>query len=62
MKKVIVWFRQDLRLHDNEALAEAISHGSEIIPVYVFDERVFSGKTRWFGFPRKRVYIGRNIS
>ncbi len=45
-RRVIVWFRQDLRLHDNEALTEALRHAEEIIPVYVFDERVFLGHTR----------------
>ena len=48
-KKVILWFRQDLRLHDNEALRDALLSGSEILPIYVFDERVFNGKTS-FGF------------
>ncbi|MCB0627403.1 MAG: deoxyribodipyrimidine photo-lyase, partial [Saprospiraceae bacterium] len=40
-KRAIVWFRQDLRVHDNEALTEALRHADEVIPVYVFDERVF---------------------
>lgn len=44
-QKAIVWFRNDLRLHDNEALTEALSRANEIIPVFVFDERVFFGKT-----------------
>ncbi|MCF8243974.1 MAG: DASH family cryptochrome [Saprospiraceae bacterium] len=48
----IVWFRQDLRLHDNEALTEALQHCDTIIPIYVFDRRVFHGKTRQFGFPK----------
>ncbi len=47
----IVWFRQDLRLHDNEALFDAIGSAQRILPVYVFDERVFLGNTR-FGFPK----------
>jgi deoxyribodipyrimidine photo-lyase len=51
-KRAIVWFRQDLRLHDNEALIEALKRADEIVPVYVFDERVFNGKTQWFGFPK----------
>ena len=57
MKKhrVIVWFRQDLRLHDNEALTDALKNGEEVIPVYVFDERVFTGQTR-FGFPKTGKY------
>ena len=50
-RRVIVWFRQDLRLHDNEALTEALSHAEEVIPVYVFDPRVLRGQTL-FGFPK----------
>jgi deoxyribodipyrimidine photo-lyase len=37
MSSSILWFRQDLRLHDNEALLEALRNGDEIIPIYVFD-------------------------
>ncbi len=47
----IVWFRSDLRLHDNEALTEAISACDEILPVYIFDDRLFAGKTE-FGFDK----------
>ncbi len=54
-KRAIVWFRQDLRLHDNEALTEALKTADEVVPVYVFDERVFRGKTR-FGFPKTGKY------
>ncbi|MEL7020233.1 MAG: deoxyribodipyrimidine photo-lyase [Bacteroidota bacterium] len=54
--RVILWFRQDLRLHDNEALQDAMRHGKEIIPVYVFDERLFLGKTKQFGFPKTGKY------
>ncbi|MCB0518703.1 MAG: DASH family cryptochrome [Lewinellaceae bacterium] len=60
-RKGIVWFRQDLRLHDNEALVEALRHCEEIIPVYVFDERVFSGETRWFGFKKIGKYRAKFI-
>ena len=51
-KKGIVWFRQDLRLHDNEALTEALQYCKEIIPVYVFDERFFSNKTPLLDLPK----------
>lgn len=37
MIRSILWFRQDLRLHDNEALLEAIRSSDELIPVYIFD-------------------------
>ena len=50
-RRAIVWFRQDLRLHDNEALTTALRMAEEIIPVYIFDERIFRGETR-FGFPK----------
>ncbi|HMQ45920.1 MAG TPA: DASH family cryptochrome [Saprospiraceae bacterium] len=51
-QRAIVWFRQDLRLHDNEALTKALAYADEVVLVYVFDERTFMGKTRWFGFPK----------
>jgi deoxyribodipyrimidine photo-lyase len=35
--KTIVWFRQDLRLHDNPALTRAADQG-EVIPIYIWDE------------------------
>ena len=40
-KVVLVWFRNDLRLHDNEVLTEAIAKSDLIIPVYCFDPRYF---------------------
>lgn len=54
-KRVIVWFRQDLRLHDNEALAHALKSGEEVIPVYIFDDRIFQSETR-FGFPKTGAF------
>ena len=43
-KRAILWFRNDLRLHDNEALSEALKTAEEIYPVYIFDERTFLEK------------------
>lgn len=51
----IVWFRNDLRVHDNEALTKAIANAGTVLPVYIFDERVFKGKTK-FGFAKTDVY------
>src|SRR5574338_88870 len=34
----IVWFRRDLRLHDQPALTAACQECDEIIPLFVFDE------------------------
>jgi deoxyribodipyrimidine photo-lyase len=39
--RVIVWFRNDLRVKDNVTLTKAIQSGKEILPVYCFDPRMF---------------------
>ncbi|PVH26527.1 deoxyribodipyrimidine photo-lyase [Sphingobacterium corticibacter] len=39
---ILVWFRNDLRLHDNEILLEAVQKADVVIPVYCFDPRYFS--------------------
>jgi deoxyribodipyrimidine photo-lyase len=39
--RVIVWFKNDLRLHDHAALFSACQESSEIIPIYCFDPRQF---------------------
>ncbi|MGY0038751.1 deoxyribodipyrimidine photo-lyase [Pedobacter sp. NJ-S-72] len=44
-RKILVWFRNDLRLHDNEMLVEAISKSDSILPVYFFDPRHFENTT-----------------
>lgn len=44
IRRGILWFRNDLRLHDNEALTEIMRSVDEIIPVFVFDDRLFRGK------------------
>lgn len=54
-QRVIVWFRQDLRLHDNESLLHALKSGVEVVPVFIFDERVFKGTTK-FGFKKTGKY------
>ena len=39
--RIIVWFRNDLRVHDHVPLFSAIAKGKEVIPVYCFDPRDF---------------------
>lgn len=34
----LLWFRRDLRLHDNAALAAAIADGRPVVPVFILDE------------------------
>ncbi|MFW0715756.1 DASH family cryptochrome [Pedobacter sp. N23S346] len=41
-KKILVWFRNDLRLHDNEMLVEAIAKSDSILPIYILDPRQFA--------------------
>jgi deoxyribodipyrimidine photo-lyase len=48
MKTSIVWFKTDLRLHDNETLIKAIAQSDQIIPVYCFDDSHFAETS--FGF------------
>ncbi len=47
-KVILVWFRNDLRVQDNEILAEAVNKADIVIPVYFFDPRYF--KTNHHGF------------
>ncbi|MFN5459613.1 MAG: DASH family cryptochrome [Bacteroidota bacterium] len=54
MKTKIFWFRNDLRVHDNEALLKAASSSDELIPLYIFDPRNFE-KNEW-GFSRSGFF------
>ncbi len=51
IKRAIVWFTTDLRLHDNETLVRAIQENDEIIPVYCFDDAFFNETA----FGQKRI-------
>ncbi len=48
--KIILWYRNDLRIHDHEALLKASQKTSEVIPVYIFDPRLF--QEHHLGFPK----------
>lgn len=39
---ILVWFRNDLRSHDNEVLVRALEQGNQMIPVYCFDPRHYA--------------------
>jgi deoxyribodipyrimidine photo-lyase len=49
-KRILIWYRNDLRVHDLPAINEAVEQQGEIVPVYCFDDRNFD-KTS-FGFPK----------
>lgn len=55
----ILWFRNDLRLHDNEALTEACHKCRFLIPVYVLDPRLFEQTA--LGFPKTHIFRTQKI-
>jgi deoxyribodipyrimidine photo-lyase len=40
-KTILVWFRNDLRIRDNEILLEAVRKADKVLPVYCFDPFYF---------------------
>ena len=48
MSPVILWFRRNLRLHDNAALRAAADTGRPVVAVYVADELDTGGASRWW--------------
>ncbi len=49
----ILWFRRDLRLHDNPALMAAASGGRPVVPLFILDDtepgmRPLGGASRWW--------------
>ncbi len=56
-KTTLVWFRNDLRVHDHEALLDATRRADRVIPVYCLDPRHF-GTTRW-GFDKTGPFRAR---
>jgi len=48
-KPVILWLRQDLRLHDNPALIAAAALNQPIIPLYILEQSLSIGAaSRWW--------------
>ncbi len=44
MSAALVWFRRDLRLADNPALAAALAGAELVVPVFCFDDRLIHGR------------------
>ncbi|MGL5891963.1 MAG: deoxyribodipyrimidine photo-lyase/cryptochrome family protein [Bacteroidia bacterium] len=40
---VVCWFKRDLRLHDNYALANALTSGNKVLPLYIFEPEILAG-------------------
>lgn len=56
---MVVWFRNDLRVRDNETLTIASDmfkdgRATDVLPVYVFDRRFFGESA--FGTPKTGPY------
>lgn len=49
-QRILIWYRNDLRVHDHEPLFRANQTQGQIIPFYCFDEREF--RETAFGFPK----------
>ncbi len=41
--KIIVWYRNDLRVHDHPALADAAQDGNVVIPVFILNNALLQG-------------------
>src|SRR5215470_6987396 len=55
----LLWFRQDLRLADNPALAAAVKSGRPILPVFILDE---DSPGRWAPGGASRWWLGRSLT
>jgi deoxyribodipyrimidine photo-lyase len=55
----VVWFRQDLRVHDNPALAAAVARGAPVVPIYILDE---PGEGRWPMGAAARWWLHRSLA
>ncbi len=48
MKTGLVWFKNDLRLHDNEALCQAVANCDQVVFCYCIEETLFSERVLGF--------------
>ncbi len=49
-RPLLVWLRNDLRLHDHQPIHAALQTGAPVVPVYCFDPRDYAASP--FGFPK----------
>ena len=50
VRRILLWYRNDLRLHDSEPLYRAVKAKAQILPLYCCDPRQFGQTT--FGFAK----------
>jgi deoxyribodipyrimidine photo-lyase len=56
MRRVILWFRRDLRVTDNTALSQACNGADEIFPVYILSS--WKDQHHWTGSNRQEFLCG----
>jgi deoxyribodipyrimidine photo-lyase len=56
MSTAIHWFRRDLRITDNTALAAALAAHDHVVPVYILSE--WKSEHHWCGAPRQAFLCG----
>lgn len=44
MKTILVWYRNDLRVHDHPALATAAADATAVVPTFIFKDSLLYGK------------------
>ncbi len=54
MSVAIWWIRRDLRLTDNQALATALAHGSQIVPAFIVDPQLLASP---YGSDRRAAFL-----
>ncbi len=59
MKTAIIWYRNDLRVHDHEPLQVAIENGYRVVPVYCFNPSVFAERLTDYKMPKIGAFRAR---
>ncbi|CAN0858688.1 Blue-light photoreceptor PHR2 [Linum grandiflorum] len=63
-RATVVWFRNDLRVHDNECLNSAHNESVSVLPVYCFDPREYGKSSSGFDKtgPNRASFVIESIS
>lgn len=63
-EKTIVWFRRDLRIEDNPALAEAARDGS-VFPVFIWcpkeEQQFYPGRVSRWWLKQSLIHLGQSL-
>ena len=59
LSPTLLWFRQDLRLADNPALAAAIGRGGPVVPVFILDD---AGEGEWLPGGASRWWLHHSLA